>query len=460
MSAVIVDRFAEFVAAAPSMRLAPAVAHAAKRCVVDWFAVAIPGGEVAPATLLTQALLAESVGGRAMVLPSGRKQSVRNAALINGAASHTLEFDDIYRDAVFHPGVVVIPPALAAAQGAQSNGERFLRAVVAGYEVANRIGAAVTPAHYEYWHTTGTVGTFGAAAAAAAVLGLDAEQTANALANAGTFAAGLQQAFRSDSMSKPLHAGRAAETGVLAAAAAAKGVTGARDILEGARGFAAAMVGEVDWEKALEGLGTDFTIVRTTQKNHSACGHSHAAIDGVLALSAEHGIAADEVRTLRVGTYAKALEVTGNRDPKTAFEAKFSLTYCVAAALLTGRVRLDAFTPERLRDAALRALMDRIETFVDEDADARFPHGRGAVVEIETTNGARHRTEVMTRKGDPDNPLSDAEIEDKYRELVTPVIGAERAETLLALLWRIDELDDISALPFGAAQTKLAATAD
>ena len=456
---MILDRFAEFVANAPTMRLTPEVAHAARRCVVDWFACAIPGGEVAPATLLAEALLTESVGGRAMVLPSGRKQSVRNAALINGAASHTLEFDDIYRDAVFHPGVVVIPPALAVAQGAQANGERFLRAVVTGYEVANRIGAAVTPAHYEYWHTTGTVGTFGAAAAASAVLGLDAPQTANALANAGTFAAGLQQAFRSDSMSKPLHAGRAAETGVLVATAAAKGVTGAHDILEGARGFAAAMAGEVDWEAALRGLGTNFTIVRTTQKNHSACGHSHAAIDGALELVKRHGIQAPDIAAVRVGTYAKGLEVTGNRDPKTAFEAKFSLTYCVAAALLTGRVRLDAFTPERLRDPGLRALMVRIETFVDAEADARFPRGRGAVVEIETADGKRVRMDVKTRKGDPDNPLSDVEIEDKYRELVTPVIGPERADALLALLWRIDGMDDLSALPFGEAQAKLSATA-
>jgi 2-methylcitrate dehydratase PrpD len=456
---VIVNRFAEFVASAPTMRLAPAVAHAARRCVIDWFACAIPGGVVAPATLLAEALVAESVGGRAMLVPSGRKQSVRNAALINGAASHTLEFDDIYRDAVFHPGVVVIPPALAAAQGAQANGERFLRAVVAGYEVANRIGAAVTPAHYEYWHTTGTVGTFGAAAAAASVFGLDADQAADALANAGTFAAGLQQAFRSDSMSKPLHAGRAAETGVLVAKAAAKGVTGAHDILEGARGFAAAMVGEVDWEAALRDLGVDFSIVRTTQKNHSACGHSHAAIDGALELVQRHGIETGDIAAVRVGTYAKGLEVTANRDPKTAFEAKFSLTYCVAAGLLTGRVRLDAFTPERLRDAGLRALMNRIETYVDAEADARFPHGRGAVVEIETVDGKRVQGEALTRKGDPDNPLSDAEIEDKYRELVTPVIGAERAESLLALLWRIDGLEDVSALPFGEAQTKLAATA-
>ncbi|MDP6602854.1 MAG: MmgE/PrpD family protein [Rhodospirillales bacterium] len=456
---MIVNRFAEFVASAPTMRLAPAVAHAARRCVIDWFACAIPGGVVAPATLLAEALVAESVGGRAMLVPSGRKQSVRNAALINGAASHTLEFDDIYRDAVFHPGVVVIPPALAAAQGAQANGERFLRAVVAGYEVANRIGAAVTPAHYEYWHTTGTVGTFGAAAAAASVFGLDADQAADALANAGTFAAGLQQAFRSDSMSKPLHAGRAAETGVLVAKAAAKGVTGAHDILEGARGFAAAMVGEVDWEAALRDLGVDFSIVRTTQKNHSACGHSHAAIDGALELVQRHGIETGDIAAVRVGTYAKGLEVTANRDPKTAFEAKFSLTYCVAAGLLTGRVRLDAFTPERLRDAGLRALMNRIETYVDAEADARFPHGRGAVVEIETVDGKRVQGEALTRKGDPDNPLSDAEIEDKYRELVTPVIGAERAESLLALLWRIDGLEDVSALPFGEAQTKLAATA-
>jgi 2-methylcitrate dehydratase PrpD len=197
-----------------------------------------------------------------MLFPSGRRATMKAAALINGAASHAIEFDDIFRDAIYHPGTPVISAALAAAQGRGASGEALLRGIVAGYEVSTRIGVAVNPAHYEFWHTTGTVGSFGAAAAAAVILGLDAERTMHALANAGTLAAGLQQAFRSDAMSKPLHSGHAAECGLTMALAAEAGVTGAPDLLEGKAGFGAAMSRNVDWSMATAELGTRFNIRR------------------------------------------------------------------------------------------------------------------------------------------------------------------------------------------------------
>ncbi|HBC08978.1 MAG TPA: 2-methylcitrate dehydratase, partial [Rhodospirillaceae bacterium] len=168
--------------------------HAAKRCLLDWFAAALPGTVIEPATLLTAAFK-DCIGrGGARLYPSGDTTDARTAAFINGAASHTVEFDDIYRNALYHPGVPVISAALAIAQARGVSGARLLTGIVAGYEVSNRLGAAANPAHYEFWHTTGTIGTFGAAAAAANILGLSAEQTLHALANAGTLAAGLQQA--------------------------------------------------------------------------------------------------------------------------------------------------------------------------------------------------------------------------------------------------------------------------
>ena len=173
---MIQERLARHVVALRDDDLPPAVVAAAKECLVDWFAAAVPGGAEAPATLLIEALADDELGrGRAMLFPSGLRAPLRTAALINGAASHTTEFDDIYRDAIYHPGTVVIPAALAAAQTRGASGAALLRAVIAGYEVSNRIGVAVNPAHYAYWHTTGTVGHFGAAAAVASVLGLDAQ---------------------------------------------------------------------------------------------------------------------------------------------------------------------------------------------------------------------------------------------------------------------------------------------
>ncbi len=438
--------FADYAAAARTAELPDRVRHAARRCVVDWFAAALPGGALPPATLLAAALAEEVDRGEAMLLPSGRRATMRAAALINGAAAHTIEFDDIFRDAIYHPGTPVIAAALAAAQGRHASGALFLRGIIAGYEVSTRIGVAVNPAHYRFWHTTGTVGTFGAAAAAAVILGLDAGRTLHALANAGTLAAGLQQAFRSDAMSKPLHGGHAAECGLTMALAAERGVTGAADILDGARGFGAAMSDSPDWATAAATLGQGFNILQTTQKNHAACGHAHAAIDAVLALRQRHGLAADDIERIEIRTYATAIEVTGNFAPRTAFEAKFSLPYCVAVALATGSARMAAFTAERRADPTIRALMSRIDLAVDPEVDAAFPRRRAARVAVTTRRGARFEHYAPTRKGDPDAPLSDEEIADKFRELAEGAIGHAASAGLLQTLWCIDTLPDMAEM--------------
>ena len=238
--------------ATPSAAVTP---HHAKRAIIDWFAALLPGAVVAPTTSLVDALTDDLGRGEASLYPSGVRATARTAALVVGTAAHVVEFDDIFRDAVYHPGAPVIAAALATAQHVGASGSRLIAAVVVGYEISTRIAVALSPAHYKYWHTTGTVGAFGAAAAAATILELDAAQIAHALATSATFAAGLQQAFRSDAMSKPLHAGRAAEAGVLAALLAEKGVTGAADMFEGDAGFGQAMSGACDWSKAVDRFG-------------------------------------------------------------------------------------------------------------------------------------------------------------------------------------------------------------
>ena len=444
---MVLQLFADYAAGVREDAVPPEAVHAAKRCVIDWFASVIPGGAQPPATLLREAFADDLGHGRAVLYPSGLRAPARSAALINGAAAHTIEFDDIYRDAIYHPGAPVISAALPVAQVRGVGGDAFLLGVIAGYEVSNRLGVAVNPAHYAYWHTTGTIGAFGAAAAASSVLGLDAGRTVHALANAGTLAAGLQQAFRADAMAKPLHAGQAAETGVMVALAAEKGVTGAPDILDGERGFGAAMAQNPDWRAAAEDLGQDFTITRTTFKNHAACGHTHAAIDAILALRDEHALKPEDIVRIRAGTFRKALEITGNKNPRTIFEAKFSLPYCAAVALTAGSVRASAFTPELLKDKALRDLIDKVEVTVDPEIEAGFPNHRAARIEIETTGGEILKHHAPTRKGDPDNPLSDAELAQKFLELTGPVLGETEAQALLDGLWGLEKAAELTALP-------------
>ena len=227
----VVAKYAEFAVSCRTKDHSEDELHHAKRALIDWFACTLPGGLEEPAVLMTKALDEDIGRGKSTLLPQGERATTRTAALINGTASHIIEFDDIYRDGLFHPGAPIISAALAVAEMTNSSGVDLLRAVIAGYEVANSIAEAVNPHHYEWWHTTATVGFFGASASAAVLLGLNSERTGHALATAGTMAAGLQQAFRADAMSKPIHSGRAAEGGVLSALLAKNGVTGAFDIL-------------------------------------------------------------------------------------------------------------------------------------------------------------------------------------------------------------------------------------
>ena len=305
-------------------------------------------------------------------------------------------------------------------------------------------------AHYRYWHNTGTIGCFGACAAAAELLGLDAARFAHALATVTTFSAGLQQSFRMDSMSKPLHAGRAAEAGLTAALAAREGVTGSLDVIEGEAGYGRAMgydgaAAVPDWDKALATLGRDFHVTRMTFKNHTCCGHTFAAIDGALALQSKMGLAAQDIARVRVGTYKAALDVAGYEEPKTAAEGRFSLKYVVATALTNGSVRFAAFEPARLGDPATRDLMRRVEVAVDPQLDAAFPAQRAARVSIESRDGRREEFLQPTRIGDPDAPLSDAQLEAKVLELAAPVMGEPRARALLARLWRLETVPSLSA---------------
>ena len=342
--------------------------------------------------------------------------------------------------------LVLLSAALAVAQQQRASGLQLLQAVIAGYEISTRIGQVLGRAHYRYWHNTGTVGSFGAAAAAACLLGLDAQRFTHALCTAATFAAGLQQAFQMDSMSKPLHAGRAAEAGVAAALMAGQGVTGSLDVFEGAMGLGTAMSDAPDWQPVLADLGQVFNIAAMTFKNHACCGHTFAPIDGALHLQQAHGFAADDIAQLQVATYGPALTVAGNRAPRTAAEARFSIPYVVAHALRRGSVRLAAFDEAHLGDAQTRALMQRITLERHPELDRQFPAQRAAQVRITLRDGSVHAWLQPTRKGDPDMPLSDADLQAKLAELAGPVLGADRLRQVTERLWTLDQAADLDGL--------------
>lgn len=447
---------AEHAASWRSREMPADVAHHARRVLVDWFAATLPGCSRPPATLIAAALEDETRGGGgAVCYVTGRRVPLRHAALVNGTASHTVEFDDIYRYAVYHPGCPTIAAALAAAQAHGATMDRLLRAIVAGYEVSCRIGVAVQPSHYDFWHTTGTVGTFGAAAAVAVLLDCDAEKTAHAIATAATMAGGLQQAFRGEGMSKPLHPGHAAEAGALAAMAAAQGMTGALDVLHGPAGFAAATSEDTGkWDKALAGIGKPYAVTDMTVKNHGCCGHIFAALDAVRDLQLENGFTGDDVQSIAIGGYKATKDVCDRPTAKTEQDCRFSAQYTVAHLILHGGVRLAAFEPERLADAVIRALMGRVTVALDEECAAAFPSKRSAKVTITLKDGRVLSRHQHTRKGDPDAPLTDQDLSDKFLELATDAIGAGAAKALLAQLWEGSSVPGI--VPLAGAHPRAA----
>ncbi len=443
---MIAARFSEFICSLSIKDLTNKTIHSAKRSVLDWFSAVIPGGVENPAIFIASALSEEVNCGSAHLFPTGIKATPRTAALINGTAAHTLEVDDIYREGVFHPGPPVIAASMAVSQSRELSGESLILAVIAGYEVSNRVAAVMQPSHYDFWHTTGTVGVIGASAATSCAIQLGVREATHALSSATTFAAGLRQAFRSDAMSKALHAGRAAESGVLCSLMSEKGVTGAERMFEGDCGFGAAMSHSVDWETATKDLWHKFTIESMTQKNHFCCGHNFAAIDGVLGILKNERINPQDIKKICVGTYKKAIEVCDIIDPKSPFEAKFSLPYTVAVACFVGNVRQLAFSERWLKNSNVRSLANRVVLSINDEAEKAFPTRRAAHVEVHSKDGSIFECFMPTRVGDPETPLSDDDLEDKFVELVQPIIGSRKTRNLLGKIWDLDSIKNVNEL--------------
>jgi 2-methylcitrate dehydratase PrpD len=429
---------AEVLASTAWSDLPPDTVEHARRAVLDWLGSALAGALEPPARMAQQVALGLGASTEATLFAAGRG-SAAAAALANGVASHILELDDVHKGSTLHPAAPVIPAALAVAEREHRNGRAFLLAVVLGYDAALRIGEAVNPSHYRFWHPTGTAGTFGAAAAAGSLLGLDAGRMADALGSAGTQAAGLWEFNADGAMSKHLHPGKAAMNGVLAADLARAGFTGASRILEGERGFFAATSASHDGTRITDGLGTHWKIAENCYKLHSCCGHAHTAVDCVLDLEPAPG----EIEAIDIETYGPGYAIVQNPRPATPYQAKFSIAYCVAAALLDGRCGLEQFAAERVADPAIAALLERTRVRVAEDLTSRYPAAWPCRIEIRLRDGRTLRAAADFPRGNPENAVSTEALEDKFRGLVEPRFGAAAAGRALEAMRGIEGCADV-----------------
>ena len=370
-------------------------------------------------------------------------------AIAMGGLGSLFEMDDVHRTALLHPGPVALPAVLALAEHAPD--ADLAGAILAGYEAMVRLGAAAGPGHYAFFHNTGTCGGIGAAAAAAHVLGLTDAQAVSAMGHAVSTAGGFWQCRNEPCATKHLHVADAARRGVQAALWARAGLVGPRHILEGPQGFFAAVARDGDPDAVLAGPFT-WRIHEVSFKPWPACRHAHPTIDAALQLRAD--LQGRTIAKVRVKTFADAIVFCDRPDPQTEAQAKFSLQHSVAATLSSGPPVLADFALDRLGDRALARLRALTEVAADPDLTARYPAHFGAIVEVETTDGAHLRAEVADALGDSENPLDKNAILAKFHALTAYAgVHGHQAETLADAALAL--ADGGSSVPLRAALATL-----
>jgi 2-methylcitrate dehydratase PrpD len=423
------------------------VVERTKELFLDWMASALAGRQARPVQILEH--LAIQMGpatGPSEILVSRRRTSPLFAALVNGAASHVVEQDDVHNGAVFHPATVVFPAVLGTAQQTGASGRDVIVAAVVGYEAGVRVGSFLGRSHYRVFHTTGTAGTLAAAAAVAHLLGADASMMLHALGSAGTQAAGLWEFLRDAADSKQLHTAKAAADGLLSAYIARDGFTGAHHILEGEQGMAAGMSSDADASKLTAEMGKRWSILETSFKFHASCRHTHPAADALLQAMQQYRLSASAIKHVRAHVHQAAIDVLGPvTDPQTIHQAKFSMGFVLALIALYGRAGVGEFTDETLQDPAIRDFLRRVEMVCDAEIDAAYPQRWLGKVSLETIDGRCLTARVDIPKGDPENTLSRAEIEGKARRLAAFRQGAspQELDQLVARVWELDAQPDV-----------------
>ncbi|MFK4264776.1 MmgE/PrpD family protein [Streptomyces milbemycinicus] len=431
--------------------LPEAVVSKARYHLLDTLGAALAGAGSAETTALLRMLTATEPtagpGAEASVWGTGLALSPRGAALVNGVSAHALELDDA--GGCDHSGAVVVPAALAAVTAASApvSGADLLTAVVVGYDVARRVLEACGgywPHNEEGWHSTGTCGPFGAAAAAAAVLRLDPDRTAHALALAGSFSGGIWAFVHDGAMSKRLHAGRAAEAGVTAALLAAHGVTGPAQVFADVWGGFLRTFAPTSAEPAAltAGLGREWRISRCSLKPYASCRSTHSAVDAVGAVLGVHSLSADDVAGIHVRLNPAVHSMCGGTDVATLAAAQLSLPYAVAARVALGGAGLDAYGEENRRSPRVRSVLERIVLEVDPAMDADTE----PVVTVTTRTGATYEQQVADPLGSATNPLDGPAVRAKFDGLAARALPPEQAEAVADAVQRIEGLADARTL--------------
>jgi 2-methylcitrate dehydratase PrpD len=422
----------------------PETVKQTKKVILDLIGVSLAGYQAMTFPKMVVDYFVE-MGGKAeaTVIQGKKKIPAVHAAFANASCAHALDMDDGHRFAASHPGAVVIPASIAAAEMTGASTKTLITGIVVGYEVMIRIGKGITPSSLNRgFHITGITGPFGAAAAAANIMGLTREEAIAAMGMAGLQSAGLIQVNHEveGSMVKPLNPGRAAMSGLLSCILARKGARGPLEIFEGQDGYLKAFAEDVKADRLTQDLGRDYEISKVYLKLYSACRHAHAPLDAAFEAFRKSDRKIEEIEKIIVETYPAAVRLAGIPHATTPSAGRFSIAFSVALALVKGDAGADKYCEDNIRDRSIQDLAGKVELVSSEKWEALYPQKRGATVTIVNRSGGSVSSEVNLAKGEPENPASWDEITRKFFANATQLLSREEAEQLADGIIRLEEI--------------------
>jgi len=441
-------RFAEHVASRKYDELSENVIHAFKRALQDHLTCAIAGSAMPVSRALLEYFEENDATRMVTVIGTGQRLSAQNAAFVNGANTHGLDFDDGHTNGSAHPSGAVFPAVLAAAEQYAGTPEQIIFAVVLGYDVMCRIAAAGHPSTARHgWHNTAIAGVFGAAAGVARVLNLNSEQTRNALGLAGSFSGGIREYLDEGAEIKRIHPGKAARDGLLCAELAKRGITGPSKVLEGRYGYGNVHArGEMKWDRLMQGLGQRYEIEGTYFKPYPCCRHYHSVIDGILTLRQQHGFNAADVKRIQIGIYAVGVNGHDHKHFDNLLDAQMSAPVAAALAVVDGDIAAHRFLPESLNRAEVRRLIDVSDTALDDECERIYPGRRSGAVRIDLNGGRSFEKRVLDPKGEGENPMTDVDLQRKFMVNCQNLIGKAKCERLVRMIWDFDRAENSSEM--------------
>lgn len=436
--------YADFVKSTRFEDLDQEVTAQAKMLLLDLLGISLAGYKLMEFPRLVVDYMA-GLGGtpEATIIQTKKKFPAINAAFANAACSHAIDMDDGHRFGALHPGAAVIPAALAASEISGGDTRDLIAGIVVGYEVMIRIGMAINPSSLNRgFHITGITGSFGAAAAGASIMGLTHEETVGALGLAGLQSSGLIQVNHETEGAKvkPINPARAATSGLLSSIFARKGARGPLSIFEGEDGFLKAVADEVKEDLFAQNLGDEFEIRNVYLKIYAACRHAHAPIDAALFAFRKSRVDIPEIERILVETYPAAIRLSGIRHATTPSAGRFSIPFSVALALKEGEAGAGKYSEETVGDETIQALARKVDLSVSHKWEKLYPEKRGATVTITDVNRKKWSAEVDLAKGEPENPVTEEEIYDKFFGNATLLIDPEEAEKIADAVNHLEEI--------------------